>query len=86
MMQLALNDDLRVFLTQTRALAEDDGGQEILVGLSREESEEYLRLVFTPVQSFEMTERELELADRHEIIRRQVVLAEADGRRAGPKH
>lgn len=85
-MLLNLTTDQRDYLQQMRALSSDEAGREIFVGLSRWESEEFLGLLFSASRSADETDRELELAERHESIRSQIVGAEAEAKRADTKH
>lgn len=83
---LVLSEDERQFLTETRAIQTGTDGVEVFVGLTRQESEEYLALVSSEDRSKDRSEREDELYAWHEPLRCQIVAAEAEARQSGPKH
>lgn len=70
----------RAFLSGQQELAVDDEGQEILVGLTREESEWYLRDSDSWMQqrmsgkrAKEDKQRYVELSERHEVARLKAI-------------
>ena len=87
-MKLLLEKSSRAYLEEMRALTTDDTGREVFVGLSREESEEFAHLTeLLQNQSDIERRRYLELHEKHEAIRVQVVGAEAEARTSpGQKH
>ena len=84
--KLNLDDGERAFLEECRALQSDRHGNEVLAGLTCEESEEYLRILDKKPLSAAESERLDELVDRHEAMRMQLIAAEAEAREAGLKH
>ncbi len=79
---MKLIDEHRAFLTETRALARDEQGRDVLAGLSLEETELYLR----ELNESGASDRWLELDDRHQLAMMEMISAENEARQAGPKH
>jgi len=79
---MSLIDEHRAFLTETRALARDEQGREVLAGLTIEETELYLR----GLGEGGVSEEWLELSGRHLQARIRIISAENEARHAGPKH
>jgi hypothetical protein len=79
---VTLIDEHRAFLMETRALATDDQGREVLAGLTFEETDQYLR----GLDKSGASDLWLELDDRHQQARLQMISAENEARFAGPKH
>lgn len=82
----------RTFLEEMHGLAKDENGQEVLVGLTLEETEFYV--TYTRRRAAGDRERDpanrdrfFALHDKHDLVRRQVMLAanEAD-RDPSPRH
>lgn len=72
-------DGNRVFLTEMRAITTNAKGQEILVGLTFEETEFYMGIVNRASReglSDEDSDRYLELRNKHEMSRLSVLAAE----------
>jgi len=78
---MTLIDEHRAFLTETRALTRDEQGRDVLAGLNVEETELYLRELESGA-----SDHWLELDDRHQRARMQMISAEIEARQAGPKH
>ena len=78
---MTLIDEHRAFLTETRALTRDEQGLDVLAGLNVEETELYLRELESGA-----SDHWLELDDRHQRARMQMISAEIEARQAGPKH
>lgn len=94
---MPINEQYRAAMEELRKLSKDEHGREIVVGLTYEETEEYLllgdkdmarRLDDTaPRTTPEEDDRWEELHEKHETARRQVLLAENELRHhQGPKH
>jgi len=63
-------DDERTYLSDMEAITYDEHGQEVLVGLTREETEDYLELTRKlKNKSHDERGRYLELHDKHEMAR-----------------
>ena len=76
-------EDERAAHSSTRALSTDASGREVLAGLDYEETTwyvQYLRTHGNGQHAAESTSRFLELHDRHEIARMQVIVAEVESR------
>lgn len=94
MQTLDLSEGERSFLTDTRALSIDLNSDEILVGLSRDESLWYLDWISRDTArrrdrslrdtTWEEQDRYLELQGRHEAARLQVIGAESAKRVFNP--
>ncbi len=76
-----------------RHLSHDSEGREVFAGLTLDETEWYLAyLADERGESLSGDAREkaadrfLELSDRHERARQEILRAEREARRAGPKH
>jgi hypothetical protein len=81
---LNITDSERAFLEEMRALARDGKGNEVLIGLTAEESQFYFdyvneRLVAN-MRRREDGDRYLKLHDKHEGARLAVIFAEAEAR------
>jgi hypothetical protein len=96
---MPVNEAHRPYLEFMRMLNRDDGGREVLVGLTYEETEWYfahlednlgtnrLYTLKTVAEMNSDNDRYLELHDRHEQARMQIVMAEIEAREAaGAKH
>ena len=75
----------RSFLEEKRGLAKDENGQEVLVGLTLEETEFYVnytrkRAAGDREHDPANRERFFALHDKHDLARRQVILAENEAR------
>jgi hypothetical protein len=81
-----LSDGEREFLKESRALQTDANNREVFVGLTRAESEEYVRLLAGQPLSDTESERLDELAEKHETMRTQIIGAEVEAREVGTKH
>lgn len=69
----------RAYLNEMRMLSTDNGGNEIFVGLTVEESSEYYeytRMRPGTAGDSDATDRYLELNDKHELARHAVLAAE----------
>ena len=82
---MSIPSELRSFLIETRALGRDADGREILVGLTAAETTEYLGLQRDALSAVDR-DRFLELADKHEAVRLQVIGAEAAARQDPVRH
>ena len=82
---LNLTDGNRAYLNEMRALSSDLSGNEVFVGLTREESERYV-VLSNPLRSgsFEENEEYIALDDRHNLARMQVLGAEHVKRTESP--
>jgi hypothetical protein len=82
----------RAFLEEMRGLAKDGNGLEVLVGLTLEETEfyvDYTRRRAAGAREHDPANRErfFALHEKHDLVRRQVILAESEARRDGaPRH
>jgi hypothetical protein len=82
----------RAFLEEMRGLAKDENGQDVLVGLTLEETEFYV--TYTRKRAAGARERDpanrdrfFALHDKHDLVRQQVILAEREARRdSSPRH
>ena len=88
---LTLSDSERVFLTEMRGIGLDANGQESLVGLTVEESVEYLNYVRSSMvklpRNEEADDRYLKLNDKYEGVRLATLFAEVEAREhKSPKH
>jgi hypothetical protein len=96
---MPVNEAHRPYLEFMRMLGRDGGGREVLVGLTYEETEWYFtyleeelganhrRTRKTIAEMNSDRDRYLELHDRHEQARMQIVMAEIEAREAaGAKH
>ncbi|AYN94418.1 hypothetical protein EAW52_10830 [Pseudomonas sp. LTJR-52] len=87
---LNLDEYQRQYMNELRMLTTDLEGNEVIVGLTVEESKKYLLL--NPLmqdshQSDEEGDEYLRLHEKHEIARREMVLAENEARRnTSPRH
>lgn len=79
---MSLLDEHRAYLTEMRALANDEQGREVVAGLTVEETELYLR----ELNASGASDHWIELDERHERARREMISAENEARQAGPKH
>lgn len=75
------SDSEKVYLAELRAISTDEGGNEILVGLTLEETTWYMEysrrsLTADSDHSSESADRYLQLHDKHELARLGVVGAE----------
>jgi hypothetical protein len=80
-------DSEREWHSEMRSLTRDEHGREVLVGLTFEETDfyvTYLRTRHTAVRGRGDRDRFLELHQRHEIERHQVLAAEIYLRRENP--
>jgi hypothetical protein len=94
---MPVNEAHRPYLEFMRMLGRDGGGREVLVGLTYEETEWYFahledelganhrRALNTIAEMNSGRDRYLELHDRHEAVRQQIVMAEIEAREAGTK-
>ncbi len=79
-----ISDSERAYLVEMRALTTDAEGREVLVGLTFEETLEYLKLAHTTGASgassagarYDDGERYLALHDKHELARLEILGAE----------
>jgi hypothetical protein len=83
----------RAYLQDMRALSHDEQGREILVGLTFDETEALIELMFSRwdiSRSLEHIDRdagrERQLYEKHELARLAIVVGESEARQAGPKH
>lgn len=82
----------REYMNEMRMLTRDSQGNELLVGLTLEESQFYLRFAQARTRSMEpqgdeARDRYLELNDKHEKARLSVIAAEAEARlNQSPRH
>lgn len=82
----------RTFLEEMRGLARDEKGQEVLAGLTLEETEFYVsytrrRAVGERERDPANRDRFFALHEKHDLVRRQVILAESEARRdPSPRH
>lgn len=89
---IEFSDSERSFLEQMRGLARDDDGQEVLVGLTAEETEFYVlygrkRASGERNRDPSSRDRYLALHQKHDLARQQVIHAENEARRDGsPRH
>lgn len=77
----------RHYLVELRALTTDEAGNEVLVGLTTEESQWYLDYSKRTMTSRDPddgseAERYLRLNDRHEIARREAIVLESEARQS----
>ena len=85
-------DGERAFLEEMRGLAKDGNGQEVLVGLTLEETDFYLnytrrRAAGEREHDPANRDRFFALHDKHDLVRRQVILAENEAQRdPSPRH
>lgn len=80
-------DDERAYLTEMRMLTKDSNGQEVFVGLTLEETEFYVtygRQSLLGVENRNDADRYLELNEKHERARLNVIGAEAQLRVDNP--
>jgi hypothetical protein len=74
----------REYLTEMRSLGVDAQGNDILVGLNVEESKIYLDYGNARVHGHhpddDERDRYLELYEKHELVRRAIIVAEAESR------
>jgi len=76
--------EYREYLTELRALSKDECGEDVLVGLTSEETEFYLAYSFGKKKG-ERSDHYLQLNDKHELARRDVLLAENEFRVGRPR-
>lgn len=82
----------RSFLEEMRGLAKDEQGQEVLAGLTLEETEFYVtytrrRAAGERERDPANRERFFALHEKHDLMRRQVILAENEARDdSSPRH
>lgn len=80
---MEFSDDERAYLNEMRKLSTDNAGNEIFVGLTVEESEEYYRftrLSYSYKGDHEELDRAVKLGDKHEAARFTVLGAEMSAR------
>ena len=83
----SFTDDKRVYLTEMRAITTDASGNQILVGLTLEETDFYMdhaRKFLTGERDRRNADRYLELHDKHEAARFSVLGAEIFLRNENP--
>ncbi|WP_280191178.1 hypothetical protein [Delftia sp. PS-11] len=79
-----LTEGERAYLIEMRALSTDAAGNEVFAGLTVEESKEFHRLsIRRDSTSYEEGDRYIQLSDKHETARIQVIAAEAAKRHSG---
>lgn len=87
---MEFTDGERVFLNEMRMLSTDNKGNEIFVGLTLEESQEYYKYTrtgFCHRANMDSLDHEIELGDKHELARHTVLAAEIDARENNsPRH
>lgn len=82
----AIPEEHRAYLLEMRALAKDDDGNEVLIGLTSSETEFYLRYSLGSASHGE-SERYLQLNEKHEKARFVILGAENELRFDNPsKH
>jgi DNA-binding MarR family transcriptional regulator len=85
---LDLTDSQRAFYTEMRCLSTDAQGNEVLVGLTIEETEFYLQYIRQRrdrnFHNPEARKRYLGLHDKHDIARLAVLYAEIEKRNTDP--
>jgi hypothetical protein len=86
LIKLQLSDAERAHLDENRGLTTDLSGNEILRGLTSEESSELLTLRRERLRNSKSRDRRIELHEKHELARISAVVAEVDARSAGTKH
>ena len=73
-----IGDAFRAYMEVTRALSTDIEGREVLVGLSVEETKDYLEMLDRKSDNFTEDERFTALHKKHELARLAVISAEID--------
>lgn len=81
---LELTEGERAFLTEMRGISTDNQGREILVGLTLDESREYIKLMNARLGdlqvNFDAGERYIELNNKYELARLAIIGAEIAAR------
>jgi hypothetical protein len=86
MTKLQLSEAERIHFNEMRGLTTDLDGNEILRGLTVEESSELLSLRSDRLRDNNSRKRRIELHQKHEFARIAAVVAEVDARNSGAKH
>ena|SRR4028119_111318 len=73
-----ISDAFRAYTEMTRALSTDAEGSEVLVGLSVEETRDYLQTLDRKLDDSGESERFSALHEKHELARLAVIGAEID--------